>query len=452
MRRRVFTPDWAASMNGETSERPDITLTLDREGVITGVAPSDSFKDEALDDWRGRSWSETIPRDKVTRVASAMKASLDSGESFCFQVRQQFPSGRELSIEYTTVSLGDKAGVVAIGRSLEGLSDLQSRLIATEKAREKDFWKLRDIELRYRALLDASNEAVALVRATTLRVIEANVMAARALGLVPGAEFLPDLASRDRKQLEAALELVRSQGRAPSIVLRLNDSSRWTLQASFVTRESDGIYLLRMSVLDGEPEPQKDVFDLDQILFRLPDALVIIDREGAILKANPSFLDLAQVSVESLAIGQSLGRWLPVPGEDLSAILGLVQSRGGVRMLRCRFEGERGSVSELEVSAVGDRARRPDHIGLLMRDVGSRDCRPEHRAAAFELGDLAGGLSPPRDPLEAVVRASVETIEIRYIEEALAKHVGNRTLAAKYLGLSRQTLHVKLNKYKLDYI
>jgi DNA-binding NtrC family response regulator len=87
-----------------------------------------------------------------------------------------------------------------------------------------------------------------------------------------------------------------------------------------------------------------------------------------------------------------------------------------------------------------------------MRDVGSRDCRPEHRAAAFELGDLAGGLSPPRDPLEAVVRASVETIEIRYIEEALAKHVGNRTLAAKYLGLSRQTLHVKLNKYKLDYI
>ena len=67
------------------------------------------------------------------------------------------------------------------------------------------------------------------------------------------------------------------------------------------------------------------------------------------------------------------------------------------------------------------------------------------------LGDLAGGLSPPPDSLEAVVRASVETIEIRYIEDALAKSGGNRTLAAKRLGLSRQTLHVKLNRYKLDH-
>jgi transcriptional regulator PpsR len=439
-------------MNSDVEERPDIALTLDREGVITDVAPSDSFKNEALDSWRGRSWSETIPPDGVDLAAQAMKASLESGESYCIRVRQQFPSGRELSIEYTTVSLGDKAGVVAIGRSLEGMSDLRGRLIATQKAREQDFWKLRDIESRYRALLDASNEAVALVRATTLRVIEANVMAARELGLVPGAEFLPDLPARDRKQLEAALELVRSQGRAPSIVLQLNDHSRWTLGASFVTRESDAIYLLRMSVLDGEAEAQNDVCDLEQILFRFPDPFVIIDREAALLKANPAFLDLAQIGVESVAIGQSLGRWLSFPGEDLSTILGHAQSRGSVRLLTCRLEGELGSVRDVEVSAAGDRSRRPQHIGLLIRELGTRDIRPDQGAAAFGLGDLAGGFAPPRDPLDVVVRASVETIEIRYIEEALAKYGGNRTLAAKYLGLSRQTLHVKLKKYKLDHI
>jgi DNA-binding NtrC family response regulator len=132
--------------------------------------------------------------------------------------------------------------------------------------------------------------------------------------------------------------------------------------------------------------------------------------------------------------------------------LGHVQSRGGVRLLRGRLDGEFGSFSEVEVSAVGDRSRRPRHIGLLLRVLETRDARPEQRRAAFGLGDLAGGLAPPRDPLDVVVRASVETIEIRYIEEALAKYAGNRTLAAKYLGLSRQTLHVKLNKYKLDHI
>ena len=270
-------------MNPTTTERPDITLTLDREGVITDVAPSDSFKNEALDSWRGRSWSETIPRDHVASVAEAMRASLDRGEHFCFRVLQKLPSGRGVRIEYTAVSLGENEGLVAIGRSLEGQSELQSRLVATEKAREHDFWKLRDIESRYHALLDASNEAVALVRATTLRVIEANVMAVRALGLVPGAEFLPDLAMRDRQRFATTLELVRTQGLAPSIVLRLFDRSRWTLQASLVTRESDGIYLLRMSALDGEAEPKNGLSDIEQILFRFPDALVIIDREGAIL-------------------------------------------------------------------------------------------------------------------------------------------------------------------------
>jgi transcriptional regulator PpsR len=438
-------------MNGEAAERPEITLTLDREGVITDVAPSDSFKNEALDSWRGRSWSDTIPADGVERVAHAIKASRENGESLCFRVRQQFPSGREFSIEYTTVSLGEKGGVVAIGRSLEWLSDLQSRLVATQKAREQDFWKLRDIESRYRALLDASDEAVALVRASTMRVIEANVMAARALGLVPGAEFLPDIAARDRKLLESSLELVRSQGRAPNIVVHLNDRSRWTLGASFVTRESDAIYLLRMSPLDEEGAGQKDAYNLEQVLFRFPDALVIVDWEGAIVKANPAFLDLVQIGAESVAVGQSLGRWLSFPGEDLSAILGHVQWHGAVKMLRCRLEGELGAIKEVELSAVGDRSQRPRHIGLLMREMGAREVRPEQRAVAFELGSLAQerGLAPAS--LDAVLRESVETIERRYIEEALAKHGGNRTLAAKYLGLSRQTLHVKINKYRLDH-
>jgi transcriptional regulator PpsR len=437
-------------MHGEVAERPEITLTLDREGVITDVAPSESFKGESLDSWRGRSWSETIPPDGVERVARAINASLESGESFCFRVRQQFPSGREFSIEYTTVSLGEKGGVVAIGRSLEWLSDLQSRLVATQKAREQDFWKLRDIESRYHALLDASDEAVALVRASTMRVIEANVMAARALGLVPGSEFLPDLAERDRKPLETSLDLVRSQGRAPSIVLHLNDRSRWTLGASFVTRESDAIYLLRMSPLDEEGVCPRDVYNLEQVMLRFPDPLVLTDRDGAILKANPAFLDLVQIGAESVALGQSLGRWLSFPGEDLSAILGHVQWHGAVKMLRCRIEGESGSVSEVELSAVGDRSQRPLHIGLVMREVGVRESRLEQCAEAFELEDLPKEGALPAS-LDAVLRASVENIERRYIAEALAKHGGNRTLAAKHLGLSRQTLHVKINKYRLDH-
>jgi transcriptional regulator PpsR len=436
-------------MIDEPADKPDITLMLDRDGVIREVSPSVAMKNEALDRWRGRPWGETVPPELGGRVAQAIEASRNGRESQCFRVQQLLPSGRELPIEYTTVSLGKKAGFVAIGRNLKDVSDLQSRLVDAVKAREQDFWRLRDIERRYRAVLDASNEAVALVRGSNMRVVEANVRATRSLGLLPGAEFLPELSARDRKAFEAALELARSQGRAPNIALHLQNGSQWSLRASLITSDSDPFYLLQMAALSAAPETDDEAYGLEQILHRLPDAFVIVDRDGALLKANPTFLDLAQVGVESAVLGQKLSRWLSQPGEDFAVIVGLIQRHGSVRRMLCRLEGELGSATEVEVSAVGDRTPHPKTFGLLMRDVSPRETRPDP-SLGFEIRDASDTLEPQKDTLEAAVKASVEAIERRYLEEALATSRGNRTLAARHLGLSRQTLHVKLNKYKLD--
>src|SRR3954452_18770749 len=110
-------------MIDEPVDKPDITLTLDREGVIRNVAPSEALGSDSLDDWRGLPWRETVPPEVVERVAQVIEASRSSGESQCFRVQQRLPSGRELPVEYTTVSLGKKAGFVAIGRSLQNVSD-----------------------------------------------------------------------------------------------------------------------------------------------------------------------------------------------------------------------------------------------------------------------------------------------------------------------------------------
>lgn len=51
--------------------------------------------------------------------------------------------------------------------------------------------------------------------------------------------------------------------------------------------------------------------------------------------------------------------------------------------------------------------------------------------------------------LKARVKATTEDIERRSIALALEKSAGNRTAAAKMLGMSRQNLHTKLNKYDI---
>ena len=205
--------------------------------------------------------------------------------------------------------------------NLETIADLQARLMAAQQAREQDYWKLREIETRYRLVFDASTEAAALVRTTNLRIVEANLTASKTLGLVPGGEFLPDLSPRDRKSFEAMLQRVREHGRVPSIALHPEGAlAPLSLRASMVTTQTDTFYLFQMSKLGGAEREQKANPNIEDIIQRLPDGFVVVDREGVVRRANNTFLDIAQVGDEAAVVGQNMKQWLSRPGADLSVI------------------------------------------------------------------------------------------------------------------------------------
>jgi transcriptional regulator PpsR len=220
-------------MPDRSNTRPDLTLTLDKDGVIQNVVRAKSLAKEPLDAWLGRRWGEMMEPAIDDGALQKIEDVRLGGDSSCFQVRQRFPSGRELAMEYTTFSLGKKAGFVAIGRSLEAIGELQSRLQLAQEARERDYWKMREIETRYRMLFDATSEAVVLVSVSDLRVVEANLCATKNLDLAPGAPFLARLDDRDRRVLDEMLAKTREEGRAPGVVLRATPFGElWSLRAS----------------------------------------------------------------------------------------------------------------------------------------------------------------------------------------------------------------------------
>ena len=437
-------------MNEVAQLPPDITLAVDGEGVIRNAVCAEALADETLEQWRGLRWMDTVSPEAMEQVAKAVESAGREGESTCFTVSQRLPSGRELTLEYTTVKLGSEAGFVAIGKSIEAITDLKSRLAFVQKERERDYWKLREIETRYRALLDASSEAVALVRVGNMRVVEANAAAAKALGLVPGAEFLHDLSDRDRKALEALLEAARMRGRAPSIVLHLPQAGSWSLRASTLTSEAGTFYLFQMSTLaeaesPGQvPDREEAPFSLEAFVRRLPEGFVILDREGVVKFANHTFVDIVQAGVESAVVGKNAKVWFTRRGTGLRVILSLVEQHGVVRSLRTKLEGDLGVSTEVEVSAVGDQNDRPRYFALILRDVASH---VGSRGEASALTNLVGSFSGVS--LESAVRSSIEAIERQRLIDALAQSGGNRTAAAKDLGISRQSLHTKLKKYRL---
>jgi len=441
--------------------QPDVTLFLDAQGVIRDASLSEALSEEALEEWIGQPWAETVTDAGSDKVRRMLEDAAVHRVSVFRQLTQRFPSGRELLMEYTTVRLGGNAGLVAVGKNLQTVADLQSRLIEAQQNMERDYWKLREVETRYRLLFNASKEAVLLVDADSLRIMEANPAALTALGGPSPArawkagarELLSEVMPQDRERLQAMLQRVREQGKAPAMMVHLAESEKPCLmRASLMTSEPGPVFMLQLAPAepaqpapDHEPEP----VSVASLVERGPDGFVVVDREGTVVRANRAFLDLIQAGAAGSVLGERLGRWLGRPGADLTVLLANVRRYGVVRLFSTSIRGEHGAETEVEISAVGDADAEPRYVGLLMRDV-SRRLRAAYEGGRVE--SVVGVLTEQvgKSPLRQLVRETVGAVERHYIEAALELTGGNRTAAAELLGLSRQSLYAKLNRYGLD--
>jgi transcriptional regulator PpsR len=432
-------------------DQPDVTLILDRDAVIRDVTVSNTISGEVVHPWLGLPWIDTVAESGVERVRQSLTDARSDGLSAFRQIPQRFPSGLELPIEYTTVQLGESGGLIAIGRNLQSSSDLQSRLIAAQQAMERDYWKLREVETRYRLLFDASNEAVLVLTSDDLRVVEANPSAIRALGLTRGWEFVNELAPRERESFRAMLVRVRESGRAPGGVFHIGaDQKPWILKASLMSDEAAAVYMLQLMPLEAESDAvlSSEVAAVLGLVQNLPDGFIVIDRDGVVHNANRAFLDMLQVSADSAVVGLRLDRWLRRASDDFKALLTGLRQHGSVRLFRTTLRGERGAGVEVEISAGGEAHHNPAFIGMVVRDIGRRIAPP---AAPHSAQPALPALeSSGNAPLKQLVQAAVSVVERHYVEAALQITEGNRTAAAERLGLSRQSLYAKLSRYGLE--
>ncbi len=432
---------------------PDITLRLDPGGIIREATLANAISGEAVGGWVGRPWEETVRASGGSFVRRMLQDARSQGVSTFRQVTQLFPSGLEVPIEYNAVRLGGKAGLIAVGKNLKMAAELQARVVAAQQAREQDYWKLREIETRYRLLFDATHDPVVMVAADGLAVLEANPAAIRNCGFVVGWDLQSVLAPEDHQPLKAMLARVQEQGRAPSVRVHLGaDRAGWIVRATPAASGAERAFLLQFSGLGAAPrEAARAVAGLafEPLLERLPDGFVLVDGGGVVRRANRSFLDLVQAPELSAVIGEPLGRWLAQPGANAGVLLASVRRHQNVRIFPTTLVGELGTEAQVEISAVADADLRPRTIGVLIRDVGPR---LPGLAPVDELGGVLAGMGDRigRVPLLDLIKEAGGIIERHYIEEALRRGKGNRTVAADLLGLSRQSLYAKLARHGID--
>ncbi len=205
--------------------------------------------------------------------------------------------------------------------------------------------------------------------------------------------------------------------------------------------------LLADAAATAMPEPKARYL---RVLENAPDCVVITDADGRILTANSTFLSLAEIATEQQARGESLDRWLGRPGVDLNVLMANLRQHSTVRLFATMLRGEYGSTTEVEISAAAVRNGERPYFGFFIRDVGRRlsteqPPSPEQTRWLDQLTDRVG-----RVPLKELVRESTDTIERLCIEAALQLTGDNRASAAELLGLSRQSLYVKIDRYGIS--
>lgn len=447
----------------------DVSIIIDEAGVIRDVAfQSDELEAElsGYERWLGMALADTVVLDSKPKAERLLReASRDVPR--WRHLNHAAQGGGSVPVLYSAVRVGSTGNVVAFGRDLRALSALQQRLVDAQQSMEREYGRLRNVEMRYRLLFQTSPEAVLIVDAGGQKVVDANPAARDRLGDAtrrvlggPLADlFTPDSA----REVQSLLAVVRAAGQSDQVRATLSDGLQLVLvSASMFREETSLLFLVRLAMPLTNAEAANGTEAAtsagDGSLLKLvesgPDGFVVSTGDGRVLHANAAFLEMAQLATVEQVRGEPLERWIGRPGVDLDVLVANLRQRGSVRMFNTVLHGEHDGRSEVEISAVSVMNGSEPCFGFSVRDIGARftmSSRDAGTRAGRELPRSVEHLSEliGRVALKDLVREATDVIERLAIEAALELSNDNRASAAEMLGLSRQSLYVKLRRYGL---
>ena len=437
----------------------DVALVVDPDGTIRDIAFQSEELSHDLDtsgDWIGRKLASTVVSDSVPKVTHLLAdAATPAAKPKWRHLNHATSAGASVPVLYCAVQVGHDGRLVAFGRDLRAMSLLQQRLVTAQETLERDYSRMRDVEARYRLLFQMSAEAVLILDPARHRVVEANPAARALFGAQadkPSGQTLSQVFSRDTlESVSAHLGAIRADGRPEEFSAKLAAGDAPVMvSASLFRQEAATLFLVRIT--RAAPDSARTP-DVKRTLLRLvesaPDGFVVTDSTGNILTANHAFLEMAGVADEDLARGESLDRWVGNSGVELDVLITNLRQRGSVRFFTTTVRHEDASSAKVEISAVSIGNGGQPSFGFAIRNIGPRLQVESQATRALprsieQLTELIGRVS-----LKELVRESTDVIEKLCIEAALELTGDNRASAAEMLGLSRQSLYVKLRRYGL---
>lgn len=449
------------NLGAETAARvvaaaSDIALIVDADGRISDLSfDGAGMGQEGVEGWVGRLWIDTATPETQPKIKALLKAADDREPGRARHVNHPSPKGPDLPVMYSTMRL-EQGCILALGRDLRPMAVLQQRLVDAQQAMERDYSRFRQMETRYRLVFQTTKEPVLVADAASQKIVEANPAATELFApgqqRLIGRTFPQGFDLKSSEAVQTLLDRVSAAGESENVRATMADGKRsFEVAAILFRQEESPLFLIRLSEFEGSGSGGRAPTWLAEAARRAPDAICVTGPDGRVLQANDAFVSLAQISSLEQAKGMSLDSWLGRPGVDFNVLMANLREHGAVRLFATSFHGEHGSETEVEISATAfDSGHRETAFGFTIRNVDRRlsantRIGQELPHGGAQVTDLVG-----RQPLKEIVRQTADAIEQLCIQTALDLTGDNRASAAEILGLSRQSLYVKLRRYGID--
>ncbi len=426
----------------------DIALVIDADGVIRHMATGAAPIAGSNANWIGRPWAETVSGDTRRKIEQLLSEAQTSGVTRRREVNHPTVGGQDIPVAYTAIRLGRDGPVLAVGRDLRAVMAIQERFVVAQQDMERHYWQQRQSESRYRLLFQVATDAVMVVDAHTLLIVEANaaagaLFARTGLNLL-GKSVLDGVARTSRPGVEELLITARASGRPAEIRARAASApgtlvftqlAAIDISATPFRAGETMLLLVRARAVSAATEKQSGS-ELAEFVERTTDAVTITDSSGRVLMANPAFATLCGLPSEAQAMGRGLAEVLGDPQHALISILAEAR-RHGIAEKRIAVVGQAdGHRCEVEISAAilaeGDQER----IGLTLRRCDTVTC-----STPLQLGELARAIDSLANqigqvPLSELLQEASDIAERHLIEAALQRTQGDSERAAELLGIN----------------
>ncbi|SEW43659.1 transcriptional regulator PpsR [Cognatiyoonia koreensis] len=444
-------------LGGIISEVSDIGVVMtEKAEVLSVLINPNSLGYQRMEQLEGKQFQTSLSVESVPKFEERLAKFLDdAGPVRPLELNHSDPSQRfDYPVRYSFHRIGPDGAILLLGRDLRPVAEMQQQLVRAQLALERDYEQQREYDTRFRVLMESTSDAVIFVSTQSGQMTEMNKSAVALIGESHDSlvgQKLSDLfegKGRDALIDQLAAHAIADSERAIALTLS-NGGVKVLLYPTLFRAAGERFMLCRLHKDDPENRPLDSLATNVQALFaRAPDAMVFATADGKMLSTNEAFLNLIGVAHDVNIRGRSFADYLLRGSVDLKVMIDNTGRSGRMRLYATKLAGDYGSPRNVEISVTRIEAGKEELYAFIIRDANRVE--PGRPAAApsedniNSVIELVGSAT-----LKEIVAETTNVVEKMCIETAVELTMNNRVAAAEMLGLSRQSLYVKLRKFDL---